>query len=370
MPPVADLPRVAYTLLQCWHEVPGGTAVSALRVADALVATGEVDLVGVGPWGRGLPEAPWTPSVPLRRLRLPYQLVYDGWHRFGRPTVQSATGRVDVIHATATTVPPAGQARLVVTVHDLFPLTDPERFTPRGVRLLTAGIERARRADLVLCPSQSIAGDCVANGFSPDRLRVVPWGVDPTPADPAAREAVRRRFGLERPFVLWAGTVEPRKNLPLLLDAFERLDHVDLDLVLVGPDGWNEELDHRLRALGDRVRRTGFVSTVELTALYAEAAAFAFPSLREGFGLPALEAMAQGTPVVVSDDPALVEVVDGAGLVAPTGDADAWAEALAVLVDDAAAAERLGHAARERAEQFTWDRSARLTLDAYQEVMG
>jgi glycosyltransferase involved in cell wall biosynthesis len=339
-------------------------------VADALVETGEVELVGVGPWGRSPAPAPWTPSVPVRRLRLPYQLVYDGWHRFGRPTVQSATGPVDVVHATATTVPPAAGAKLVVTVHDLFPLTDPDRFTPRGVRLLSAGIDRARRADLVLCPSRATADDCVEHGFAEDRLRVVPWGVDATPADPELRAAVRRRFGLERPFVLWAGTVEPRKNLPVLLDAFERLDHADLDLVLAGPDGWNEELDHHLRRLGERVHRTGFVSTGELTALYAEATAFAFPSVREGFGLPVLEAMAQGAPVVVSDDPALAEVVGDAALVAPSGDAEAWAEALASLVDDASAGERWGDAGRRRAAGLTWERSARLTLDAYREVLG
>jgi glycosyltransferase involved in cell wall biosynthesis len=258
---------------------------------------------------------------------------------------------------------------LVVTVHDLFPVTDPERFTARGVRLLSAGIERAKQADLVLVPSQATADECAAHGFPTDRLRVVPWGVDLAPADPAIRRAVRRRFALERPFVLWAGTVEPRKNLPVLLEAFARLDHPNLDLVLAGPDGWNEQLDHHLRTLGDRVRRIGFVSTPELTALYAEAAAFAFPSVREGFGLPVLEAMAQGTPVVASEDPALAEVMGDAGSVAASDDPAAWAEALAGLVDDAAARARLGAAGRTRAEGWTWARSAALTLDAYREVL-
>jgi glycosyltransferase involved in cell wall biosynthesis len=367
---VSDLPRVAYTLLQCWHEVPGGTAVSALRLAEALVATGDVDLVGVGPWGRRLPEAPWTPPIPLRRLPLPHQLVYDAWHRVAWPPVQLATGPVDVVHATATTVPPPGGAPLVVTVHDLFPLTDPDRFTPRGVRLLRAGIDRARSARLVLCPSQATADDCAAHGFDPDRVRVTPWGVAPRPVDDAARASVRRRHRLDRRFVLWVGTVEPRKNLPMLLDAFGRVGHDDVDLALVGPDGWNEELAPHLDALGGRVRRLGFVPDDDLAALYAEASVFALPSVREGFGLPVLEAMGQGTPVVVSSDPALVEVAGGAAVVADAADPGAWAAAIDGLLDDPARSAALSDAGRARAAAHTWAATARLTLDAYREALG
>jgi glycosyltransferase involved in cell wall biosynthesis len=361
---------VAYTLLQCWHEVPGGTAVSAIRLAEALAATGEVDLVGVGPWGRRVPAAPWTPPIPVRRLPLPHQLVYDAWHRIAWPPVQLATGPVDVVHATATTVPPAGGAPLVVTVHDLFPLTDPDRFTPRGVRLLGAGIDRARSARLVLCPSQATADDCAAHGFDPGRLRVTPWGVAPRHVDDAARAAVRRRHRLERRFVLWVGTVEPRKNLPMLLEAFGRVEHDDVDLVLVGPEGWNEQLAPHLDALGGRVRRLGFVPDDELVALYAEAAVFALPSVREGFGLPVLEAMSQGTPVVVSDDPALVEVAGGAAVVADAADPAAWAVAVDGLLDDTARSAELAAAGRARAAEHTWEATARLTLAAYREALG
>ena len=360
--------RVAYTLLQCWHRVPGGTAVSILSLAEAIEGRGDVDLIGVGPWGSSLPAAPWTPPIPVERLPLPYQLVYDAWHRFNWPRVQLATGPVDLVHATTTTVPPAGGAPLVVTVHDLFPLLAPHQFTKRGVRLMTEGIERARRADLVLCPSEATADDCLANGFDPERLRVVPWGVNPRQATVAERSFVRERYRLERPYVLWVGTVEPRKNLPTLLDAFRGLGPRDLDLVLVGPRGWNAGLASHLDGIGDRVRRLGFVPASDLPGLYAEASAFCFPSVREGFGLPALEAMVQETPVIVSANTAVSEVVGTGGLTAEALATRQWIDALESLLDDDAFAAQVGGEGRARAGGYTWDRAAGLTVEAYQDV--
>jgi glycosyltransferase involved in cell wall biosynthesis len=361
---------VAYTLLQCWHRVPGGTATSILRLGEAMAASGGVDLVGVGPIGRRMPPPPWTPTIPVKRLPAPYQLIYDLWHRAHWPPVQRATGRVDVVHATTTMVPPSGGVPLAVTVHDLFPLTDPDRFTPRGVRLLTAGIDAARRsADLVLCPSQATADDCLAHGFGADRIRVIPWGTTPVVVTPGDIERVRRIHHLERPYVLWVGTVEPRKNVGTLIDAFAALGRHDIDLVLVGPDGWNEDLGARVAAVGDRVHRLGFVADADLTALYAGAAAFCFPSLREGFGLPVLEAMAAGAPVVASNDAAVAEVAgDAAVLVDPT-DHDGWVEALRAVLDDAALASRLVTAGRDRAAHFTWESAAAATIDAYRSVL-
>ena len=366
---MGDPVRVAYTMLQCWHRVPGGTASSILSLADALGDRDDVRLTGVGPWGRSLPAAPWTPNIPVERLPLPYQLLYDVWHHSPFLSPSWFTGTVDVVHATAATVPPRGKVPLVVTIHDLFPLLAPEQFTPRGVRILTRGVEMARRrADLVCCPSEATLGDCVAAGFPIERLRVVPWGAHRREVTASDRARVRATYSLDRPYVLWVGTIEPRKNLPTLLEAYRRAELFDEELVLVGPIGWHEQLEGHLDGIGDRVRRLGFVPAEDLPALYAEARLFCMPSLREGFGLPALEAMAQGTPVIAAAGSATEEVVGDGGLVVPPTDVAGWAETMRTVLTDEALAERLSHAARRRAATFSWDRSAELMVAAYREV--
>jgi len=365
---VAERIRVAYTIMQLWHRVPGGTATSTLELARALRSTGEVDLIGVAPAGP-LPPPPWTPPIPFRRVHLPYQLVYDAWHHLRRPGVERRT-RAQVVHATAATVPPRQSAPLVVTIHDLFPLQTPEQFTPRGVRLLTRGIELARSdADLVICPSRATLEDCVAAGFDRDRLRLVPWGVTVAPVADAERQRVRARYQLDNPYVLWVGTIEPRKNLPMLLDAFRGLGARAEQLVLVGPPGWNESLDEHLVGLGHRVRRLGFVPSGDLAALYAEARLFCFPSTREGFGLPPLEAMARSTPVLVSADTAMSEVIGDGGLSVPADDVQAWSSAMMAVLDDPALAQRLSTEAVARAAEFTWELAARRTIDVYRELV-
>ena len=280
--------RIAVTLEQCWHRVPGGTASSALGSVRALAAAGVVDVIGVSARHRGPAPEPWRPAVPVAALPLPRLALYDAWHRLRRPAVQRATGPVDVIHATGMALPPPS-APLVVTVHDLFFLEDPSLFTPRGVRFFHRSIDLARaEAALVVCPSRATLEDCVAAGFARDRLRCVPWGVDaePVPADAVAD--ARRRHGVERPYVLWTGTIEPRKNLPVLVEAFGRLGRTDVDLVLAGPEGWNDELERLAGRLGGQIRRVGFLPTGDLRALYAGAEVFCFPSRAEGFGLPVL----------------------------------------------------------------------------------
>ena len=331
-----------------------------------MAASGEIDLIGVAPWSRSTPAAPWTPPIPVRHLPLPYQAVYDGWHRIGLPPVQLATGRVDVVHATTLTVPPRWRGTpVVVTVHDTFPLTEPDRFTSRGARLLGRGLELARQAYLVLCPSEYTVSTCVDAGFDPDRLVVVPLGVRIREVGATARAAVRRRLQLERPFLLWVGTIEPRKNLDVLLSAMAQLRDHDVELVIVGPEGWHVDLDPLIDPVRDRVRRVGFLHDEELTALYAEAELLCLPSHAEGFGLTALEAMAQGTPVIGSDTSAIPEVVGDTGVLIHPTDPPAWADAIDALLADDTNRAALGERAVERAAGFGWDRCARLTIDAY-----
>jgi glycosyltransferase involved in cell wall biosynthesis len=369
---VPDSPavRVAVTVEQCWHRVPGGSAVATLELLRALVDHGGAELVGVAAYHASLPQEPWRPPIPILRLPLPRLALYETWHALRWPTVERTTGPVDLVHATAVAVP-AAHAPLVVTVHDLAFLHDPDQPTRHGLRFFRRGLELTRRhARVVLCPSDATRADCEAAGIEADRIRVVPWGVRSSGVDGEAVAKARRRFGLNRPYVLFAGTVEPRKNLPRLVAAFGSLvlDGTDVDLALAGPAGWNEDLDRLVAGRGDRVKPLGFVPRRDLSALYRGASAVCYPSLREGFGLPVLEAMAEGAPVITSKGTATEEVAGDAALLVDPTDEDAIAEAIATVVADEALARRLGEAGRARAALFTWERTAALTVKAYAEA--
>src|SRR5215831_1094040 len=171
--------QVAVTLEQCWHAVPGGTAWSTLELVRALDARDDVELIGVAARHRRPPPAPWTPSIEVRHLPLPRNVLYETWHApvWRWPRVERATGRVNVVHATAVAFP-AATAPVVVTIHDLAFLHDPQLATRHGHRFFRRGLELARRhARLVMCPSQTAIDECVDAGIERERLRLVPWGV-------------------------------------------------------------------------------------------------------------------------------------------------------------------------------------------------
>lgn len=354
--------RVAYTIEQCWHRVPGGTAVAALELARELSQRPGVEVVGVAARHSEPPPDPWRPPIPVRHLPLPQLALYEGWHYLGRPHVERATGPVDVIHATGVAVPPRS-APLVVTVHDLSYLVYPKHFSRAGLRFFRRALELVRvRADLVLCSSEATLEHCVQVGLPPERLRHVPLGVYTERADEADVARVRERYGLAGPYVLWTGTVEPRKNLRGLLAAWE-LVHTDAELVLVGPRGWNEELQP-----APGVKMLGFVPGDDLRALYAGAEVFCFPSLMEGFGFPVIEAMAQGTPVVTSAGTSTEELAQDAGLLVDPRDPGSIAAALQRVLREPSLARELREAGARRAAEYTGERSADLVLAAYEEV--
>lgn len=356
--------RVAVTLEQCWHRVPGGTARATLDTVAAVAVRGDVEQIGVSAWHRQPPPAAWQPSIPMRALPLPRVVLYDAWQRLRHPHVERVTGPVDLVHATAH-VASASRAPWVATIHDLHFLHDPTHFTPRGVSVFTRFLDLVRaEATMVVCPSEATRVDCVAAGIAANRLRVTPWGTDRTPVGPGEAERVRAAYGLERPFVLFVGTIEPRKNLGRLLEAFARLGDLDADLVLVGPTGWSTDLP------ATRARRLGFVPDRDLHALYAAATVVSYPSLREGFGLPVLEAMAQGAAVVTSATTSTAEVAGDTALLVDPLDVDAIAGALQRLLGDPDLATRLGAAARARAATFTWERTSTAMVAAYEAALG
>jgi glycosyltransferase involved in cell wall biosynthesis len=358
--------RVALTIEQCWHEVPGGTAVAALGRARAAAAAG-ADLIGVAARHAGPPPEPWVPPIDVRHLPLPRVALYESWHRLRAPKVESATGAVDVVHATAFPMPPRS-APIVLTVHDLAWIGNRAHFTRRGLSFFRRGLDLALRdADLVLVPSEATRRDCVRHGFRAEQVRLVPLGVDATRATLEQTAQTKRRYGLVRPYVLWTGTIEPRKNLGGLVQAYRKLGG-GVDLVLVGPKGWNEDLEALLGDDRSGVHLLGFVPAGDLPGLYAGAEAFCFPSFMEGFGFPVLEAMAQGTPVVTSSGTSTEELAEGAGILVDPRDPSSIAAGLAEVLDDPARREELAAAGLRRAAEYTWERTGRMLVETYEEA--
>jgi len=239
-----------------------------------------------------------------------------------------------------------------------------------GAQARAARIERAtirpalRRAAALLCNSQATRRDLVARfPAAADRASVIAFAADARFLAARPDPAVAARHGLERPYVLAVGTLEPRKNLERLIAAWEGLPDTHT-LALVGPRGWDDEsIVAAARRAGD-VRLLGRVSDEDLATLYAGAACFAYPSLYEGFGLPVLEAMAAGAPVLTSNVSSLPEVAGDAALLVDPLDTGVIREGLARLLTDPALGQDLRARGRARAAQFSWDRTASETLAA------
>ncbi len=352
--------RVAYTLEQCWHRVPGGTGVAAMRIAEAMAAQHDVTLLGVAGRHAHVPSDPWSPPIPIGHLPIGGPLLYDLWLRGNWPKVERATGPIDVAHAT-TVIPCATDAPLVVTVHDLAFLHDPSQFTRRGNSIFRRSLDRIRRrADLVLCSSQATMDDCLGAGIAADRLRLVPLGVESSRAGAMDTARVRALYRLPERYLLFVGTVEPRKNLRGLVEAVGRLDD-PLPLVAAGSDGWG---DVDIPSGGD-IRFVGFVPAADLGGLYAGAEVFCYPSEREGYGLPVLEAMAQGTPVVTSRGTATEEAAGGAAVLVDPLDSDDIARG---ITEARSRRRSLSERGLERADKASWAETARLTAEAYREL--
>ena len=280
------------------------------------------------------------------------------WEQLALPLTARAAR---LILSPANTAPVASR-RNVVYVHDLAPLREPAWFGRAYGAWHRFSLRRlAQRAALLLVPSEFVAGELHALlGVERERVRVVPPGLGPE-LSPAAGP---RPAGLDRPYVLAVGTSSARKNLTLLDRLAARLDEAGLDTVIAGSD---RAYLREPAAATQGARRLGYVEESALPALYAHAQVVAMPSLYEGFGLPCIEAMACGTPVVAADRSALPEACGGAALLADPDDPDAFARAL--LAAAGPERERLVAAGRERAAVFSWERSARLVDEAIDGVL-
>jgi glycosyltransferase involved in cell wall biosynthesis len=321
----------------------------------------------------------WPANFSLRTVPLSDRHMAIVWQRLRLPLpVELVTGRIDLFHSPDFVLPPVWRARTALTVHDLSFLRLPECSSPPLLAYLMDAVPRSvARADVLLADSESTRRDLIELLRVPeDRVFVIYAGVEerfrPEPGcDDLAR---RERHGLERPYILGVGTLQPRKNFGGLIRAFHRLVEerdVPHDLVIAGGKGWlYDDLFATIAALRleGRVHVLGFVDDDDLPALYRGADVFAFPSLYEGFGIPVLEAMGCGTPVVTSNVSSLPEVAGGAALQVPPDDLDGLADALWRSISDTALRE--AHRARgfQRVARFTWRRAAEDLIGVYARV--
>jgi glycosyltransferase involved in cell wall biosynthesis len=355
--------RVAFHAGQLLQPVPGGIG----RYERALLAHLPREGVEVVAFAAGRRPATVAPHVPWIDLGRPHgSLRYELWHRVRRPVLRVDA---DVVHAPSLAVPPTGSTPLVVTVHDVAFARVPNLTTARGVRFHMRGLELARRhAAVVVAISDFTRRELLTQGFDSSRVHVARSGIDaPVERDDAEIDDAVTAVGVEAPYVLSVGTVEPRKDFPTAVAAVRdaRQHHPNLSLVIVGPPGWGEVtgLDEPF------VRVLGRQPWNVLDALYRRAAVCCLPSRYEGFGLPALEALARGTPVVTTTGSALEEVVDDAALLFAPGDVDACAHAIRRVLDDDEVDASLRRAGRIRANEFSWHNAADAYVDAYQSAL-
>ncbi len=315
----------------------------------------KLDRVAVGPLGRHW----WSIGLP-RHIR---------------------SGAIDLFHGTNYDVPLRGRCATVLTIHDLSSLLHPETHTRRAVQRARRRLPlMVRTADAIITPTETVRRELseYLKGTQ-EKIFAIPEAARAVfrPVDFGATETVRRRLGVGEQFLLAVGTIEPRKNLEVLISAFEEVLRArpasELQLVIAGGAGWLS--GPLFEAFGksparDRILLTRYLQDDDLRALYSSCRAFVYPSIYEGFGLPPLEAMACGAPVIASAIPSLRETTGGAAWLFDPRRPPDLAEKLVQLLDDRDAARKLSEDGKRRAAQFSWERTARETMDVYAFALG
>ncbi|MDQ5823583.1 MAG: glycosyltransferase family 4 protein [Chloroflexota bacterium] len=319
------------------------------------------------------------PNFRPARVPMSVREMFAAWQRLRVPVpVDLFAGRMDLLHSPDFVSPPHVTGKDVITVHDLSFMVVPECAEPKLAAFLGKTVPRAvRRADHIIAVSRQTHDDLVKLlHVPPGRITVAYNGVDERFAPGAGANkahSLRNQLGLPERFILHVGTIEPRKNLARLVEAYglllERGDPGDVGLVLAGRRGWLYEpvlaAAQRVNAAGGRVVLVDYVHDDDLPALYNMATVFAYPSLYEGFGLPAAEALACGVPTLVSRDGALAEVVGEAALKVDERSVEAIAAGLERLWRDEELRSRLSDAGPRRVSRFTWQSAARTVLEVY-----
>lgn len=300
----------------------------------------------------------------VQHFPVPLRVMHAAWRSVGAPRAERLAGPVDIVHSLDL-VPPPTRLPLVITVHDLLTRELPSLHASRSRHMQRLQLAALDRAAAILAVSRSTADALVAHGVDASRIHVTANGLArlPPPVDPPIPPG---------PFVLVVGSLEPRKGHELLLRAVAQRPLAEIRLVFAGPEvGRAEEVRQAAARLGldGRLSLLGRVDDAVLAGLYRDATALCLPSLGEGFGLPVLEAMSFGTAVVASDVPALREVAGDAAVFAAAGDSNELGRQLERVIGDQELRDRLSRRGEERAESFTWERTAEATVRAYRAAL-
>jgi glycosyltransferase involved in cell wall biosynthesis len=365
---------------QLYYQAPGGIGTYVRELVPALARQDpslRITLFHARFPGTADPPESWMSGFEVHEIPKGIRSLYPRWAAVGRPALPAPLGDLDILHATSpVAVPPAGaKQRLVVTVHDLAFALIPKSFPTAWRQAFRLGLRATiRRAHSIITPSRNTAEDLLSRTrVDPTRLHVVPLAVS-IPDRPADPEPALSRLKIPRPYILYMGTLEPRKNLIRLIRAYRRVatSGIPHALVLAGPLGWHHQSLLREIALvgpGDVVL-TGPVGAADRDALYRAASAFCYPSLYEGFGLPVLEALARGVPTVAAMTSSLPEVTGDAALGVDPRSVRDIAAAIQRVLGDQDLAKHLSRLGPARAERFSWEETARLTLQVYERAVG
>ena len=300
------------------------------------------------------------------------RVALTAWTMVGRPSAERFIGRSEVVHGTNFWVPPVDAKNGIVTIHDLTFWIYPEFCTPPVRRYRMTMPRILDRCRIVITPSQTVKSETAdAFKFPEDRIVVTPEGVRGSFVGAEADPHLAANIGITKQYVLCAGTQEPRKNLDRLIEAMSLLGDLDLQLVIAGPPGWGSvDLPAVARKHGveDRVLFSGYLEDSKLGALMTSAAVFAYPSIYEGFGLPPLEAMAAGVPVVAGAAGALPETLGEAPIWCNPRETSSIADAIRLAITDNAIRSSAIAKGKQQSALYDWHDTARLTANAYRAV--
>lgn len=346
------------------------------HLAPLIAPTDELNLFYFDFHQRGL-DFPCPGARPHPVRWIPGTFAQQAWKRLHWPPFDWFAGMADLYHFPNFTIPPLKKGRKIVTIHDMSFLRYPEFSEDKNLNYLTNFIhDTVRRADAIITVSEfSRRETAELLELDPSRIFATPLGITSGCTRPTADAIARTRqtLNLTRPYLLSVGTLEPRKNIPFLIDVFEHMTDFDGDLVIAGMQGWKVEpiLDRMQNSsCRDRIRYLEYIPDGSLFPLYAGAELFLITSFYEGFGLPPLEAMACGTPVISSTGGSLPEMLTGpAAVLIPGFDASAWATTLSSLLHDSTRRQELARQAPLHAARYSWQDTARKTLEIYRKVL-